>query len=191
MDKSVEEILVRKYRNFIRKTAREYFSTFEWTRIDPEDILSEAMLGFLFAIRRLKISTTFLRQSEISCIKQSIRWYLRAYIWEYMGATRNGHEDVSRYGDVLYEDLAAGYDGDENGESLQIPVEDDTTHCDCAEFLELLSSADREMLDLRMSGFSVTETAEIMGFSRTRYYERLRRIMNKAVQFYSDPGGAA
>ena len=191
MAKSNEEILVRRYRNFIRKVAREYFATFDWTRIDPEDIQSEAMLGFLFAIRRLNIDREFLMQRELSCVKQSIRWYLRVYIWEYMGATRNGHEDVSRYGDVLYEDLAAGYDGDESGEPLQIPIEDDTTHCDCAEFLDLLSSADREMLDLRMSGFSVTEIAKIMGFSRTRYYERLRRIMKKAMDFYSDPGGAA
>ena len=189
MTHAVEEALVRRYRKFIEKTARDYFRSFEWTRIDFEDIVSEATLGFLNAVRKIGVTKPCLTTKQAGKISLAIRFYLRMYIWEYVGATRNGHEDISSYGTMLYDDFPVSECEDGEEIPFEIPYEEDFTHPEFAELLYMLTTTDREMLEMKMSGLSMKEVSQKLGLSRSRCYERMRNIRKKARKFYPQSGG--
>ncbi len=62
---------------------------------------------------------------------------------------------------------------------------DNDSSCELVDdLLDTLSSADRQLVELRMKGYDATEIAEQMGITRDAVYQRLHRIVVKLRDKY-------
>lgn len=166
-----EETLALRYMRFARACARPYFLAGG----DSEDLLQEAMLGLLKAIREYSSEreTAFRTFAEV-CIKNRIRSAVTA-------ATRDKHAPLNH--SVSMEDQPLL-----DREHLSDPEELFISKEEEAERLEALkhrlSPLEQRILSLYLQGFSYREIGEQVGRADKSVDNAVQRIRRKAADHF-------
>lgn len=172
-DRVAEEVLVMRYMRLARACARPYFLAGG----DSEDLLQEAMVGLLKAIREYDDTreVTFRTFAEV-CVKNRIRSAVTA-------ASRDKHAPLN-HSVPMEEQPLLEKDHVSDPEELFINREEE------AERLETLnrklSSLEQRILSLYLHGFSYREIGEQVGRTDKSVDNAVQRIRRKVAEHLGD-----
>ena len=172
-DRVAEEVLVMRYMRLARACARPYFLAGG----DSEDLLQEAMVGLLKAIREYDDTreVTFRTFAEV-CVKNRIRSAVTA-------ASRDKHAPLN-HSVPMEEQPLLEKDHVSDPEELFISREEE------AERLETLnrklSSLEQRILSLYLHGFSYREIGEQVGRTDKSVDNAVQRIRRKVAEHLGD-----
>lgn len=166
-----EETLALRYMRFARACARPYFLAGG----DSEDLLQEAMLGLLKAIREYSSEreTAFRTFAEV-CIKNRIRSAVTA-------STRDKHAPLNH--SVSMEDQSLlDREHSSDPEELFISREEEAERLEALK--HRLSPLEQRILSLYLQGFSYREIGEQVGRADKSVDNAVQRIRRKAADHF-------
>lgn len=169
-DRMAEECLVVRYQRQVRICARPYFLAGG----DSEDMIQEAMFGLLKAIREFdaRRDVTFRTFADV-CIRNRIRSAV-------LNATRGKHTPLNN--SVPFEQLTVGIEN--SPEELFISREEEAERLE--KLYGRLSSLERQILSLFLSGLTYREIGEHVGRSAKSVDNAVQRIRRKVSIYYGD-----
>ena len=183
-DEAALEVLLNKYKNFVRSKARSYFLI----GADHEDIVQEGMIGLYKAIRdfRPEKLASFRAFAEL-CITRQIITAIKT-------ATRQKHIPLNSYVSLnkpLYDEesertlmdvCAEGHSS--NPEELLISQED--LRGIYRRIDEVLSSLEQEVLAAYLDGKSYQEIADMLGRHVKSIDNALQRVKRKLEKYLEE-----
>ena len=178
-DDAAQEFLLNKYKNFVRSKARSYFLI----GADHEDIVQEGMIGLFKAVRDYDCGrdASFYTFADL-CISRQMYTAVQA-------SKRLKHSPLNSYVS-LYERSSEGTDNEEKNliEALaartQMSPEELFLDKERVEDLERaieteLSSFEKQVLDLYLTGMSYTQIAKVLGRDEKSTDNALQRLKSK------------
>ena len=177
-DNRITEYIIEKYKDLVRKKSQSMYIL----GADHEDLLQEGMIGLFKAIRDYDAGrdASFYTFAEL-CVTRQIytavqsagrkkHSFLNSYVSLYENQERNGEE----YPELIQELVAEGSRNPEdmvidreNLESLEMAIEKE------------LSSFEKQVLELCLTGMSYTEIARVLGKTAKATDNALQRIKTK------------
>ena len=177
-DNRITEYIIEKYKDLVRKKSQSMYIL----GADHEDLLQEGMIGLFKAIRDYDAGrdASFYTFAEL-CVTRQIytavqsagrkkHSFLNSYVSLYENQARNGEE----YPELIQELVASNTKNpeelmidQENLESLERMIEQE------------LSSFEKQVLELCLTGMSYTEIARVLGKTDKATDNALQRIKTK------------
>ena len=178
-DADASEYLLNKYKNFVRSKARSYFLV----GADHEDIVQEGMIGLFKAVRDYDCGrdASFYTFADL-CISRQMYTAVQA-------SKRLKHSPLNSYVS-LYEKSGDGIDSEERNliEALAARTQmspeelflDKERVTDLERSIETeLSSFEKQVLDLYLTGMSYTQIAKVLGRDEKSTDNALQRLKSK------------
>lgn len=172
-----QEIILNKYKNFVRAKARTYFLV----GADSDDIVQEGMIGLYKAVRDFKADklSSFRAFADL-CITRQIITAIKT-------ATRNKHLPLNSYVSLnkpIYDDDSERTLMDVITEETVCDPEELMLHKEAVASIEVkigkeLSSFEKSVLELYLDGRSYQEIAENLGKHIKSVDNALQRIKKK------------
>ena len=177
-DDQAQEVLLNKYKNFVRSKARSYFLI----GADHEDIVQEGMIGLFKAIRDFRPDklSSFRAFAEL-CVTRQI-------ITAIKGATRKKHMPLNSYVSLsrpVYEDDDAERTLIDVLSSAHVSDPEETligreNYEAIAEDIErTLSRLEKQTLALYLQGLSYQQIAQVLGRSTKCVDNAIQRVKKK------------
>ena len=176
-DDQAQEVLLNKYKNFVRSKARSYFLI----GADHEDIVQEGMIGLFKAIRDFRPDklSSFRAFAEL-CVTRQIITAIKTYVS--LNRPIYDEESDRTLMDVLSEVQMAG------PEELLISQEDYSSVEN--RISEVLSDLEMEVLTSYLEGKSYQEIAHDLNRhvkSIDNALQRVKRKLEKSLDIHPDP----
>ena len=181
-NEDVTEILFEKYRPLITTVANKLYTTYKPSGIDVSDLIQEGMIGFSMAIN------TYLEQKDTLFFTYASKCIERKMISSLVSANRQKHKilnnsismEAIEEGDFLSLDKIVG-DNRTNPEDIAI---DNENTIELFEYLkEDLTTFESEVFELKKSGFTYKEIAEVLDVEPKKVDNALQRIKGKIKNY--------
>ncbi|MBQ9011769.1 MAG: sigma-70 family RNA polymerase sigma factor [Bacilli bacterium] len=184
-NEDVTEILFEKYRPLITTVANKLYTTYKPSGIDVSDLIQEGMIGFSMAIN------TYLEQKDTLFFTYASKCIERKMISSLVSANRQKHKilnnsismEAIEEGDFLSLDKIVG-DNRTNPEDIAI---DNENTIELFEYLkEDLTTFESEVFELKKSGFTYKEIAEVLDVEPKKVDNSLQRIKGKIKNYIAN-----
>lgn len=175
--------LYDKYKPLLEKKAREYFNLSNKQGVEYNDFLQEAMIGFEDAINYFDDNSNTLFYTFVNvCVERELKTMLTK-------VNRNKHKILNDAIslDYVYEDSTLiDYVKEENTNPEFGMIEDETYKELYDKIVKVLNDNEKEILDLKLKGFSYLEIAKILGKDQRSITNILYRIRIKVKQIMKE-----
>lgn len=185
-EEEITDYIIDKYKNLVRKKAKSMFIL----GADKDDLIQEGMIGLFKAIRDYDAGrdASFLTFADL-CVSRQMYTAVQA-------SGREKHAPLNSY-ISLYADITEKNDGEESGNLLQVlmakeesnpeklMIEKENLETIEAMIEKELSSFEKQVLDLYMTGMSYAQIAKVLGRdvkSTDNALQRLKAKMKRAVK---------
>lgn len=185
-EEEITDYIIDKYKNLVRKKAKSMFIL----GADKDDLIQEGMIGLFKAIRDYDAGrdASFLTFADL-CVSRQMYTAVQA-------SGREKHAPLNSY-ISLYADISEKNDGKEQGNLLQVLMAKEESNPEKLvidkENLETieamiekeLSSFEKQVLDLYVTGMSYAQIAKVLGRdvkSTDNALQRLKAKMKRAVR---------
>lgn len=180
-ESEITDFIIEKYKNLVRKKAKSMFIL----GADNEDLIQEGMIGLFKAIRDYDAGrdASFLTFADL-CVSRQMYTAVQA-------SRREKHAPLNSYVSIYTELTEHSESGEEHGELLQLLSDREETNPENifidqenlahiqAIISRELSSFEKEVLDLYMTGMSYSQIAKVLGRDEKSTDNALQRLKNK------------